>query len=181
VSVADPLAWLTAEAQKWIRAQRDSHRPLALPLPEVAAAALEPFFGLRALGRARFRTVPVIEDAPFIAQAVALGIPKTMDFAEMAGITFDDTILLSLARPVPNYAALVFHELVHVVQYEILGVDEFARRYVGGFVAGGFDYYAIPLERMAYELQVRFETQVPGAPFSARDEIVRILRDGGQP
>ena len=61
--------------------------------------------------------------------------------------------------------AVVFHELVHVIQYELPGVDEFIRQYIIGFAAGNFDYYAIALERMAYEFQARFEILPPGASF----------------
>ncbi len=181
MNVADALAWLIAEAQEWIRTQRGIHRPLAVPLPAAARAALEPFFGEELVARAQFRTVPIIEGPPFMVQASALGIPQTIDFAEMAGITFDDTILVSQGRPVPNAMALVFHELVHVIQYEILGVDEFIRQYVSGFAAGNFDYYAIPLERMAYELQARFEILPPGASFPVRDEVGRILGGTARP
>jgi hypothetical protein len=31
--------------------------------------------------------------------------------------------------------------LVHVVQYDLLGVDEFMDQYVTGWAQNGFDYY----------------------------------------
>ena len=76
----------------------------------------------------------------------------------MAAITFVDTVVVNrrfVEEPVP--VELLFHELVHVVQYEVLGVEEFTRRYVDGWAAGGFSYRDIPLERMAYRLQAEFE------------------------
>jgi hypothetical protein len=45
-------------------------------------------------------------------------------------ITFEDVIA---CREGMN-ASLLFHELVHVVQYHVLGVREFARQYVSGFL-----------------------------------------------
>ena len=42
-----------------------------------------------------------------------------------------------------------FPELVHVVQYRVLGLKRFARLYVIGFLKGG-SYEQIPLERQAY-------------------------------
>lgn len=39
----------------------------------------------------------------------------------------------------------VFHELVHVIQYEKLGLVQFANKYVRGFLNGG-SYDGIPLE-----------------------------------
>jgi hypothetical protein len=69
----------------------------------------------------------------------------------------------------------MFHELVHAVQYEILGLDEFSRHYVRGIVEGDFDYYRIPLEVMAYDLDRRFADN-PGAEFSVLDEVRGLLR-----
>ena len=44
----------------------------------------------------------------------------------MAGITFVNTILLSEAMlPSANLSPLLFHECVHVCQYDVLGVDAF--------------------------------------------------------
>ena len=75
----------------------------------------------------------------------------------MAGLTFQDTFFVSQLRPIENLLALIFHELVHVVQYEILGVDEFVKQYVHGLADSGYDYFKIPAEIVAYDLQARFE------------------------
>ena len=75
----------------------------------------------------------------------------------MAGLTFQDTFFVSQLRPIENLLALIFHELVHVVQYEILGVDELVKQYVHGLADGGYDYFKIPAEIVAYDLQARFE------------------------
>jgi hypothetical protein len=91
----------------------------------------------------------------------------------MSAITFVDTILLSTRHPVPaaDQMPLLFHELVHVEQYAELGVEEFVRRYVRGWVSNGLRYSAIPLERQAYELESRFRS---GAPtFSVSEEVKR--------
>lgn len=76
----------------------------------------------------------------------------------MAAITFVDTVVVNrrfVEEPTP--VELLFHELVHAVQYEVLGAEAFIRRYVDGWAAGGFSYANIPLERMAYRLQADFE------------------------
>ena len=65
-----------------------------------------------------------------------------------------------------------------MVQYDVLGVDEFAQQYVRGFAAGGFDYFAIPLERAAFECQARFEAN-PGGVFPVSDEVRRRLATEG--
>ena len=54
--------------------------------------------------------------------------------------------------------ALMFHELVHVVQYRELGVKKFSELYVRGFLDTG-EYLSIPLERVAYHLEGLFRTR----------------------
>lgn len=71
-----------------------------------------------------------------------------------------------------DFAVLAFHELVHVVQYEILGVDAFVTRYLGGLV-GDRDYFAIPLELAAYTAQARYAT-IPQA-FSVKDFVQKTV------
>ena len=60
--------------------------------------------------------------------------------------------------------------MVHVVQYDVLGIHEFARRYVEPFIQNRFNYMSIPLETVAFDLQGRFE-EWSGDPFSAEAEI----------
>lgn len=92
--------------------------------------------------------------------------PGTLpDFALMAAITFVDTVV---SRE-PLMDRLLFHELVHVVQYQKLGLPEFAAKYVTGFLTGG-SYEAIPLEVNAHELDARFAA-APTKPFSVANEI----------
>src|SRR6266576_6182962 len=83
------------------------------------------------------------------------------------------TLFRSLLPDAPEPTmGLLFHEFVHVLQYRLLGVQEFARRYVDGWLAGkGFldrpdlRYVSIPLERQAYDLQARFAA-APDSAFS---------------
>ncbi len=76
-----------------------------------------------------------------------MGLPN---FSTMAAITFDDVVVFHD----PLSPQLIFHELVHVVQYRLLGVDEFARLYVRGYLRGGYE--GTPLEICAYELDGKF-------------------------
>ena len=64
---------------------------------------------------------------------------------------------------------MLFHELVHVVQYAQMGVKEFAARYVNGFIQGG-SYEEIPLEKNAYTLEGQVQPNEK-QPFSVDDEV----------
>ena len=107
----------------------------------------------------------------FLEQSLAI----PLDFTHMSAITVVDTILMSERHPIgPAEELLVlFHELVHVVQYAELGLEEFVRRYVRGWASNGFQYSRIPLEVWAYELDARFRSGAPA--FSVAAEVRQHL------
>ena len=160
------LPWLIQEGVLWVQSQRDTHRPAARPLDDREVDALELFFGPTIMNLARPSVAPRIENPPFYPVLVLKEIP-VIDFTQMNGITFIDTILISKENtpPGPIPLSLVFHELVHVVQYDLVRVDEFVSRYVKGWFAQGFEYASIPIERQAYDLQARYEAS-PSIGFS---------------
>jgi hypothetical protein len=68
----------------------------------------------------------------------------------------------------------MFHELIHVVQYDILGLDKFVELFITGWVNQGFNYAAIPLEMDAYELQYQYAS-APDLSFDVQDEVSQRL------
>lgn len=82
----------------------------------------------------------------------------------VTAITFDGVI----AARHPLSDAVLFHELVHVVQFRLLGVREFSRQYVDGFLKSG-SYEGISLEICAYGLEARFD--LAARPFAVEDEV----------
>jgi len=68
------------------------------------------------------------------------------------GITFKDTFFIQQGQASES---LYFHEMVHIVQWARLGVDNFLLAYRIGLLQ--FGYEQSPLERMAYELQSKFD------------------------
>jgi hypothetical protein len=157
----------------WSRTEREKHRQRTEPLPASVRERLAPFFEPEILERARYRWVPTIEHPPFRDEALARGVPDRLDYTQSAGLTHNDTILMNRerVRGADPPLLLFFHELVHVVQYDILDVDEFVRQYVTGYVAGG-DYYAVPLELVAYALQAVADQ---GVRFSVEDLVRRTV------
>jgi hypothetical protein len=144
---------LATQGETWVRSQRARFRPHAGTLEPPLREQLGAHFDEATLESARFARTDRIEKPDFLQR---LG-RTVLDFARMQGITYVDTVVISdryVSGPIS--IGLAFHELVHVVQYEILGTREFVRRYVQGWVDGGYRYEAIPLERMAYELQRQF-------------------------
>ncbi len=175
------VSYLADNAGHWISNQRDLHRAHSGPLPDTTMAALRGFFGGDTLDRARLRRVPVIENPPFYREFEEAGASIPLDFSVWASITFGDVILVSDDQvPGPPPYSVIFHEMVHLVQYDELGIFEFARRYVTPFMQNRANYMTIPLESMAFDLQGRFEGST-GEPFSAEAEVRANLGKPGLP
>jgi hypothetical protein len=160
----------------WVRDQRAQHRPAGRVLTLQERKFLSPFFEEAILAKARITRVPVITNPPFYAPLLAAGLPIPLDFTQTSGITFDDTILLSELHSVPPAAQLplLFHELVHVVQFAISGVEGFVSEYVNGWAENGYEYERIPLETQAYGLGARFSDH-PTSHFSVQAEVAALF------
>jgi hypothetical protein len=173
------MTFLMENGIQWVESQINKYRSTARNLTEAEKTEFEPFFEQKILHAAGIKLVPIIENPDFYAVLQEMKMPRLLDFKMVAGITFKDTIVLSqsVLRSKLAPKSLLFHELVHVVQYEVLGVRRFVERYVQGWVKGGLDYYAIPLEIHAYDLEQRYERD-PKAGFSVREEVLKRLGEG---
>ena len=155
---------------EYIRAQRAHYYPRAAPL--AFSEIWLRFFSPVDLQRIRIlqpgqERVP---NPPFYADLEKLGFTGLPNFTTMGAITFDDVVVFHE----PLSPQLIFHELVHVVQYRLLGIEEFARLYVRGYLHGG--YYGTPLEACAYELDGRFIMGSVG--FDVETEVTSWIEQG---
>jgi hypothetical protein len=114
------------------------------------------FSGLAAhLPRALLQNVSAVMTytIPF-PPARKFGLPEftTMETMPMDGITFGN---MYFVRPAAYVEAIHFHELVHVIQWNTLGFEQFLMTYGFGIIQCGYE--RSPLEAMAYELQARLQ------------------------
>jgi hypothetical protein len=172
----DEIAWIIQQVAEYIEKQRQTSRGRAVPLDDHLRSAMQPFFPASALASTRVLVLAGsrVSNPPFYPELQRMGFePGSLpDFSLMTAITFVDT----LVSHEPFTERLLFHELVHVVQYQKLGLLEFAAKYVRGFLNGG-SYVAIPLEMNAYELDARFG-QAAAKTFSVADEVQRWIEVG---
>lgn len=175
----DLITFLVENAIHWVEEQRNIHRPHARALSDVEKDEFGFFFDPEILDIARIRSVPVVENPGFYSDIRDLKPPQLLDFSAAAGITFKDTILIAdrFVRTDSQARSVVFHELVHVVQYRALGLRGFISRYVKSWFENDFSYCAIPLEAQAHALQERFERD-PGKGFGVMDTVCQSLGVG---
>jgi len=171
------IAWVADQVAAYIEQQRKKYRSQAVPLSPEQRDTMQPFFPAAVLDSARLLTFTDhrLPNPDFYSTLAAMGIQSKYlpDFsAGMAAVTFQDVVI----SYEPFTDQLLFHELVHAVQYQKLGVDEFAERYVQGFLEGG-GYDGIPLEINAYELDARFAKN-PGKHFSVESEVQNWIKLG---
>ena len=163
-AVAGQLAAMVAD---YIQSSRNKYLPEATPAPPSLIEPLRAYFPAPVLDNARTLVLGSkrISDPPFYTMARMMGFRSLPSFADTAAVTFIDVVVSHQEFD----ESLLFHEMVHAVQYAQLGLKEFARRYVNGFLNGG-SYENIPMEKHAYELESRFSANKAG-PFSVEDEV----------
>jgi hypothetical protein len=161
------VSQLANMVEDYVTSSRKKYAPQAVPLTDAQRTAMQPFFSAAVLDSARLCVLrgTRVSNPSMYTMAKMMGIRNLPDFADMTAITFVDVIVSHHEFT----DALLFHELVHVVQYAQMDMKEFSARFINGFIQGG-SYEEVPLEKMAHSLESRFSqgaTQV----FSVDDEV----------
>ncbi len=139
------------EITGWIDATLAAHDGLSRPVTSFGFKRLPEYYSPQFLAQTK---VVVVERIP-VPPLSALGLQELAAFeqGDYAGITFKDTYFVKAAEA--SRESLHFHELVHVVQWDHLGVAKFLTAYAAGLAMQG--YRNSPLEVMAYDLQDYFD------------------------
>jgi hypothetical protein len=154
--------------QEWIEKLLEDNKEQAIPVISLNFPRLQKVFASDLLEKAK--VVVVTGQVPFPPLPPALSSMGLPDFAQMgnasvAGVTYKETFFVNNLHQTES---IYFHELVHVVQWERLGVDNFLLAYVAGLMQCG--YQDSPLEQMAYSLQEDFDRE------SLLDGIIELIR-----
>ena len=175
------ITFLVDNAIIWAESQRDRYRSTGRKLEDDERNELQRFFELETLDKTRIKMVPIIENPDFYSTLNKMGVPEPMDLTTAAGITYIDTVLISekyFTHP-SQWLPLIFHELVHIVQYEVLGVQKFMEKYIFGWADHGFIYASIPMETDAFDLAAKYESERKSG-FSVIDEVrIRLMEGNG--
>jgi hypothetical protein len=163
------LAPLLPRARRWVREALVAHAHLAQPVMAFDQSSnLRGWFDPQVLADARFIAVSRVPVPPMEQWGIVRGDQLLSD---PAGITFANTFFV---RDGACTASLFFHELVHVVQWRVLGEARFLLLY--GLLLAERGYREHPLERMAFDLQACFDAG--DTPRNLTPEIERANRQG---
>jgi hypothetical protein len=165
--LAPVISWMTA---RYIAYHRKRLVRGSTTIPGETQDQLRGFFPDAVLADTRLIRA-VVPEPTLYPLVKALGVKGMLEMSSVGAITLVDIV----AYPEQLDHSTLFHELVHVVQYRVLGLKRFAELYVRGFLGGG-GYEGIPLEQQAYELGARFDRQ-PKKVFSVEEDVIR--RDEG--
>jgi hypothetical protein len=170
------LAGLVAEAVAWMQQQRDKYYPLGEPLLEPEKMKLRPFFPGARLDQLRIKHVALTGETipypPFYERVRAGGARVVPDAAHMTAIPFIDVALFNREPTLRT----IFHTLVHVTQFSIVGLEKVMSGYFQALNESGL-WMVVPYEEQAYRMDARY-TKDPSDIFSVEDEIREWLRSG---
>ena len=151
----------------WILQTIAAHAGRARPVAGLGFPRLPAYFSPALLASARVVEVDTLPMPP-LSQ---MGLTQFTEWEriEYGGITYLDTFFIT--RNELGNEALHFHELIHVVQWRLLGPERFVARYSEGLER--FGYRSSPLEVIAYDLEDRFRDSP--RVFDAEAEVRRRL------
>jgi hypothetical protein len=134
----------------WIRQTLGAHEKKAQIVGSMGFTRLPLYFGRELLETAKVVAVDRVPVPPLSA----FGLSQFAEFetGDYDGITYLDTFFVRQSRAADE--ELHFHELIHVIQWRLLGPERFLAAYAAGLETSG--YRNSPLECMAYDAQSAF-------------------------
>jgi hypothetical protein len=138
---------------RYLQEQREYFHSIGQLMERPHREIVEPFFSAALLAQVRVVILDRqrIPNPPFYAEARALGFTNLPDVPHMASLTFGDTLVFHGALTTRS----IFHALVHAVQVEVLGLEQYADLMVRGLVRARA-YVSVPMEAHAFLLESTF-------------------------
>jgi hypothetical protein len=152
----------------WIRKTLEAHSSQATTVTSLGFPRLSRYFSENLLSSTK---VVVVERVPMPPlSSMGLGQFAAFENGDFDGITYLDTFFVK--RGIASNERLYFHELIHVVQWRLLGPETFLAMYADGLER--FGYRQSPLEDMAYTADESFSRS--NQIFDAEQLVVEELR-----
>ena len=149
--------YLLKRFEEWVYKQQKIHLANSRPLSSEEKSQLDGYFERRILDKVQVVSVQRILNPDFYDDFAKSGIPIPLDFSTAVGLTLAECILIrkELCSHPPSLISTIFHELVHVVQIDILGLRKHIELYADSLLQNGYQYHSVIFERQACELSDR--------------------------
>jgi hypothetical protein len=157
----------------WIKQTLAEHASAARPVASLGFSRLPHYYDAQLLASRMVVLVPKVPMPPLSA----MGLDRFREFEQMdaGGTTYLDTYFVRADQA--HSESLHFHELVHVIQWRLLGPEKFLALYADSLER--FGYRKSPLEVMAFSLQGRFDREAQ--PFSVEAACQSLMREMATP
>jgi hypothetical protein len=154
--------------------REESYLPRAGHLTDTQKKLMRPFFPEKLLEQVRVLELKQerMPNPEYQRTAMRRGYRFMIDFSHMADITHPQLIIFQESLT----PRLLFHALVHVTQYAVLGLERYLDIYVRAFMATGI-YTSVPFEVQAFRLDERFSAN-PEKPFFVEAEVRQWAEKG---
>lgn len=154
----------------WIQQTFLAHSKQAKTVSSLGFSRLPLYFSQEFLGSAKCVAVETVPIPPLSK----IGLNQFAEFerGDYDGITYLDTFFLKQSRVKDE--GLYFHELIHVLQWRLLGPERFLAAYADGLER--FGYRQSPLEIMAYNAETTFRQSAQ--PFNVENLVAEQMRQG---
>jgi len=143
------------KVQAWIQKTLAAYEKDAQPIALMRFARPPLYFDHTLLETVKFIPIDRVPMPPL--SAMGLGRFAAFEQGDFHGITYLDRYFIK--RTVVTEEALHFHELIHVIQWRLLGPEGFLAAYANGL--DEFGYENSPLEKMAYDAEASFKRSSP--------------------
>ena len=139
------------KAIEWLNMILNDYKSHVKPLNKLGFSRIPEYFSKETLGAAKIVVVNKVPNMPLYSK---WKIEELKDFenGEYQGETYADTIFIQSGYLSEH---LLFHELVHLIQWKQMGIEKFLIAY--GLEQIKYGYPKGPLEGMAYGLENAFK------------------------
>ena len=139
----------------WIQKTLEFYEKNAKPIASMNFVRLPLYFDPNMLETAKFIAIDRLPMPPL--SAMGLSRFAVFEQGDFNGITYLDRYFIK--QTVATEEAIHFHELIHVIQWRLLGPEDFLAAYANGL--DEFGYENSPLEKMAYDAEAAFKRSSP--------------------
>ncbi len=161
------IAEAITRVSTYLRERHDHYLSSAIPLTNRQKAVMWPYFSAALLDRIRILELDGerVPNPPFYEEARAMGLVNLPEWTHMRSLTFLEVVVFNEKLSERS----LFHGLVHVVQFDVLGLERYTELFVRSFLNTKL-HISVPLEAHTFSLESKF-AEHPAERFSVEEKV----------